>query len=450
MPRFGKNLPGLAMQSDTRRASRFADLLSEPLRNGVYKSKEFHGRGAKIVNMGELFGHPRLGAVDMKRVELSSSELSRSQLRAGDLLFARRSLVAEGAGKCCLVTAVKEPTTFESSIIRARPDAAVASSAYLFYFFASQQGRDLMRTILRQVAVSGITGGDLAELKIPLPAIEDQNAVARVLSLLDDRIELLHQTNSTLENMVRAIFKSWFVDFDPVREHIVEIDPVVSAFPRFAPMFPSEFEDSALGQIPAGWRVATFGELCLNPRSQAQPDQLPPDTPYIGLEHMPRGSLSLFEMSTSVDLESNKSWFDRDDILFGKLRPYFHKVGLAPCKGVCSTDILVLRPQVPNAHAFVTMHASSKAVIDYATRLSNGAKMPRTNWSDLSAFQLVLPPVELLRAFNEMTRPLFQRMRQNLAQSQTVANFRDTLLPRIISGALHIRRAEKLAEEAMA
>ena len=68
MPRFGKNLPGLAMQSDTRRVSRFADLLSEPLRNGVYKSKEFHGRGAKIVNMGELFGHPRLGAVDMKRV----------------------------------------------------------------------------------------------------------------------------------------------------------------------------------------------------------------------------------------------------------------------------------------------------------------------------------------------------------------------------------------------
>lgn len=100
----------------------FAQLLAQPVRNGVYKPKAFHGRGAKIVNMGELFAHPRLRVVPMKRVELSGSESERFTLSKGDLLFARRSLVAEGAGKCSIVLDIDEPTTFESSIIRARPD----------------------------------------------------------------------------------------------------------------------------------------------------------------------------------------------------------------------------------------------------------------------------------------------------------------------------------------
>src|SRR6476659_6452602 len=113
----------------------FERLLAEPVRNGIYKPKAFHGRGAKIVNMGELFAHPRLGAIPMKRVELSASETERFVLSKGDLLFARRSLVAEGAGKCSVVLDVDETTTFESSIIRARPDATKVEPLYLYYFF---------------------------------------------------------------------------------------------------------------------------------------------------------------------------------------------------------------------------------------------------------------------------------------------------------------------------
>ncbi len=98
--------------------ARFETFLREPVRNGIYKKKEFHGRGAKMVNMGELFAHPRLRAVPMKRVELSESEAARFLLAPGDLLFARRSLVAEGAGKCSFVLEVDEPTSFESGPIQ--------------------------------------------------------------------------------------------------------------------------------------------------------------------------------------------------------------------------------------------------------------------------------------------------------------------------------------------
>ena len=165
-------------------------LLAEPVRNGIYKKKEFHGRGTKIVNMGELFAHPRLTAVPMKRVELSESEADRFLIRAGDLLFARRSLVAEGAGKCCVVLDVDEPTTFESSIIRVRLDNTKADYLYLYYFFNSALGLYHLDTIRRQVAVAGITGSDLAKLEIPVPPPSEQRAIAHVLGTLDDKIEL--------------------------------------------------------------------------------------------------------------------------------------------------------------------------------------------------------------------------------------------------------------------
>ena len=154
---------GAGERSEGRRSGewltdRFERLLAEPVRNGIYKRKEFHGRGAKIVNMGELFAHSRLHAVPMKRVELSESEADRFLIKAGDLLFARRSLVAEGAGKCCVVLDVDDPTTFESSIIRVRPDSTKADYLYLYYFFNSALGLYHLDTIRRQVFRGDING----------------------------------------------------------------------------------------------------------------------------------------------------------------------------------------------------------------------------------------------------------------------------------------------------
>ena len=231
----------------------FAQLLAEPVRNGIYKKKEFHGRGTKIVNMGELFAHPRLPAVPMKRVELSESEADRFLIIAGDLLFARRSLVAEGAGKCCAVLDVDEPTTFESSIIRVRLDSTKADYLYLYYFFNSALGLYHLDTIRRQVAVSGITGSDLAKLEIPVPPPLEQRAIAHILGTLDDKIELNRRMNGTLEAMARALFKSWFVDFDPVRAKMAGRDPCLPQ--HLADLFPNRLVDSELGPIPEGWEV---------------------------------------------------------------------------------------------------------------------------------------------------------------------------------------------------
>ena len=242
---------------DGWRIRRFEELLDEPVRNGIYKSKEHHGHGVKIVNMGELFAHPRLRAVSMKRVGLSESEIERFSITRGDLLFARRSLVAEGAGKCSVVLDVDEPTAFESSIIRARPAAATSDPLYLYYFFSSPQGLHRLDTIRRQVAVAGITGKDLSGLEIPAPPLSEQRAIAHVLGTLDDKIELNRRMNVTLEAMVRALFRSWFVDFDPVRAKMEGRD---TGLPKeVADLFPDRLVDSELGEMPEGWEVS---EIC--------------------------------------------------------------------------------------------------------------------------------------------------------------------------------------------
>ena len=237
----------------------FSSVLSSPVRNGIYKKKEFHGSGVKIVNMGELFANPRLGAIPMRRVNLSKSEQRRFSVQAGDLIFARRSLVAEGAGRCCVILETDELTAFESSIIRARPDPTISDSLFLYYYFNSPQGLHSLDTIRRQVAVAGITGTDLSQLPVPLPALPEQRAIANILGTLDDKIELNRRMNQTLEAMASAIFQDWFVDFGPVRAKMEGQEPYLPT--ELWDLFPDELVDSEVGEIPEKWSLRNFGDL---------------------------------------------------------------------------------------------------------------------------------------------------------------------------------------------
>lgn len=281
---------------------------------------------------------------------------------------------------------------------------------------------------------------------VALPSLSVQQRIADVLAELDDRIDLLSQMNTTLESIARATFKSWFIDFEPVLAKSEGAVPT-GMDESTAAHFPTGFESSAIGSIPAGWRVGKLGDVCTNPRDQAKPGAIPPDTPYIGLEHMPKRSIALEDAGTAEGLESGKFWFEREDVLFGKLRPYFHKVGLAPCAGVCSTDILVLRPTEPKWLGFLAMHASSDELIAYATQLSNGARMPRTSWQDVAAFRVAIPPERIAEAFNYMVEPLFQRISANIEAAKLLMGVRDTLLPRLIGGKLRLPECQEELRE---
>jgi type I restriction enzyme, S subunit len=286
------------------------------------------------------------------------------------------------------------------------------------------------------------TRGDLEALAIPWPQDErERRAVAHILGTLDDKIELNRRMNETLEAMARSIFKSWFVDFDPVRAKMEGRSPGLQE--HIADLFPDSFEDSEMGEIPKEWEVGCFGDVAWNPRRSIQPQEIAPATPYIALEHMPKRCIAIASWQPAGGLESNKFEFKSGEILFGKLRPYFHKVVVAPLDGVCSTDIVVVAPKTDSWFGFVLGHSSSAAFVEYTNAGSTGTKMPRTSWNEMARYTVVISPETVAEVFNKMIRPAVDRIIVSIHESRTLAVLRDTLLPKLISGELRVKDAEK-------
>lgn len=323
------------------------------------------------------------------------------------------------------------------------PDEDKVSRNFLYWALKASDTH-ILRTGSAQAQ---IVIGSLENFRVSIPGDKNaQNAISDFLDRLDDRITLLRETNATLEAIAQALFKSWFVDFDPVRAKMEGRAPE-GMDEATAALFPDGFEESELGEVPRGWRCGTLGEVAQIARNQLQPEAMDGALHYVGLEHIPRKCLSLNDWGVAEGLESAKSCFSAGDILFGKLRPYFHKVVIAPMDGVCSTDILVWRATEPAFYGFAAMQLFSEALVAYADRLSNGAKMPRVNWKDLAAYELVIPTLEIAEAFTSTIQSLLNRMIANVFQAQTLATLRDILLPRLISGQLRLPELQALAGE---
>lgn len=179
----------------------FQEICSETPRNGIYKSKEYHGRGTPMLNMGEMFAYGFIYNPPMAKIELTAKEKQNFLVKENDLLFARRSLVIDGAGKCCLVKG-NEERTFESSIIRVRPDNKKVDSEYLYYFFNSKVGRRKIERIIRVVAVAGITGTDLMKLKLRIPvSIQDQKDIVSKIRSINSQIDSLEKKYNSEKNL---------------------------------------------------------------------------------------------------------------------------------------------------------------------------------------------------------------------------------------------------------
>jgi type I restriction enzyme S subunit len=159
---------------------------------------------------------------------------------------------------------------------------------------------------------------------------------------------------------------------------------------------------------------------------------------------MPRRNIALDNWGSSDGVTSNKFHFQRGELLFGKLRPYFHKVGAAATDGVCSTDILVLTPKEEHWFGIVLGYVSSDELVQYADAGSTGTKMPRTNWNDLARYEVVLPPEPIAKAFAYIARSIVNRISANIHHAHALAGLRDALLPRLLSGELRLKEAEKL------
>jgi len=424
-------------------------LLVEDGNHGEYRPRpdEFTERGVAFIRATDMSAGRIQFDTASKINDVAVARIRKGVGLAGDILLSHKGTV----GKLAMAPAdapafVCSPQTTFWRVL----DAGRIDPNYLFAYLRSPEFHAQLDSRKGETDMADyVSLTAQRELVVPLPGIVEQRAIGDTVGMLDERLGLLSEMSASLQRLVQAIFASWFIDFDLVRAKVSGFEPE-GIEPQIAAMFPNEFEDSALGPLPRGWAVSNIGHVCENVRAQARPSQLPNDTAYVGLEHMPRRSLAMFDVGTTAGLESNKFWYEPRDLLFGKLRPYFHKVGLAPDRGVCSTDILVMRPRTTGAHAFVAMHAFSDALIDYTTRLSNGAKMPRTSWQDIAAFQIALPPDNLIFQFNDLVGPMLERIRANVVLFRSLVELRDSILPRLISGKVRVVDPNEEVEEAIA
>lgn len=312
---------------------------------------------------------------------------------------------------------------------------------YIHWLLRTPDYRHYCRAHATGTTNLGLPREDFLAYRVP-PLTPKRECFVDVLNALDSKIEVTRRVNETLEAIARAFFKSWFLDFDPVRAKMAGRDAGLPD--RIETLFPSEMVQTEALDVPVGWRTGTLAEVAVARRHNVAPADCGDQTPYIGLEHMPRRSIALGSWGFAGSVKSAKSRFRKGDILFGKLRPYFHKVGIAPVEGVCSTDIVVIASKSPEWSAFVSATVSSDHFVTYTDQTSTGTKMPRTSWKTMSQYGVCIPPRELASVYQEAVQPILDKIVDSTHSNMALASLRDALLPKLISGELRVPDAERI------
>ena len=374
------------------------------------------------------------GRLDLQSANRVSEETyrewtARMEPQEGDLILAREAPVGEVG-----IVPAGERICLGQRTVLLSPNPELAVPRYLLYLLITPPIQHELRARSEGSTTPHLNVGDIRAFDIPdLPSLHEQEHIAHILGTLDDKIELNRRMNQTLEAIARAIFKSWFIDFDPVHAKAEGREPV-GMDPGTAALFPDGLQDSPLGKIPKGWKIGCVSDIAIRRQQTIKPEQIKAGTPYVALDDVPRRSIALDSWKEAEGIASAKSQFSPGDVLFGKLRPYFHKVVAAPTDGVCSTDIVVVRAKQEKWSAFLLMLCSSKEFVAYNSAVMTGTKMPRTNWRDMSKYEMALPPDDLLPAFQVVALPLVRQIVKSIHESRVLSVARDSLLPRLLSG----------------
>jgi len=365
-----------------------------------------------------------------------AQELERHRLVRGDILFARRGVQATGHigfvreaedGFLCGTGAIR---------LRIKSDDGYVNPNFLSHVLANPASVEWFKFHAIGATMPNLNEGIIRSFPLEIPPPAEQLAIAHILGTLDDKIELDRRMNETLEAMAKALFKSWFVDFDPVCAKAEGRDPGLPE--DVAELFPSHLVDSELGEIPAGWEVGRLGEVADRVLEKVQDQTDWQDEPLIDLGRMPQRSIALHDWGLGAELTTSVTRFKVKDTLFGAIRPYFHKVGTAPVDGVTNVSVFVVRARRETDGPFVLMLASTDDVVDYATRVAKGTKMPVVSWPDFASYPLCVPPSEVRMAFGQVATPIVDRILGSVIETQLLAALRDTLLPELVSGELRV------------
>ena len=341
-----------------------------------------------------------------------------------------------------------------NSMLRVKCNKRMLLPEYLYYWLSSSQGQHYLFSRVSQVGVPQLQTPltTLRQAVLPVPPVATQYEMVRVLQALDDKIDLNRQMNETLEAIARAIFQSWFVDFDPVRAKI-DGHPPLNLDSETAALFPNSFVDTDTGTVPEGWKLVNLPEAIeVNPSRRLAAGET---APYLDMQSMPTTSHRADEW---IDRPFGSGMrFRNGDTLVARITPCLENGKTAFVDflqegqiGWGSTEYIVLRPRPPLPVEYAYYLARTEEFRTFAIRNMSGTsgrqRVPSTSFD---RFPVVVPSDGVARAFGDHVRPLMSMIRHNSEQSRTLSALRDALLPQLLSGEIRVGQAETLLENAI-
>lgn len=288
---------------------------------------------------------------------------------------------------------------------------------------------------------------------VSIPNIHIQKRIAEILGTLDDRITLLRETNATLEAIAQALFKSWFVDFDPVHAKQAGRAPE-GMDAATAALFPDSFEESELGLVPKGWLVSTLSELAiLNPESWTARKH-PESIKYIDLSSVKNNYFDgILDFSFDEAPSRARRVLRKGDSIIGTVRPgnrSFAYIYQEEENLTGSTGFAVLRAKKNDYSEFIYIAATQDSSIDFLSHVADGGAYPAVRSEVVANIKIIVPSLDILSIFHNITYPIFNQLGLNKEKSDSLTDLRDTLLPRLISGQLRLTDAEALLDKVAA
>ena len=331
------------------------------------------------------------------------------------------------------------------NLVLLRADGSRVLPEFLRWMVRGPSWWEQVRTFLNAGAVfDSLKCADIPNFVLPVPPLEEQQAIAHILGTLDDKIELNRRMNETLESIARALFQSWFVDFDPVRAKSEGRDPGVGK--SVADLFPNSFDDSELGEIPAGWSVARLDEIAvlatntINPG--AEPDRV---WEHYSIPAYDNGRKPARERGSEI--KSNKYRVPPTSVLVSKLNPQIPRVWCPDVRdeaaAICSTEFMPFVPLEAEFRPWLYCLAASTgfqaAVADRATG-STGSRQ-RVSPAEIAKLPVILPPRDLIIRFGEVVSDMLSAIFRMCRETAVLAEIRNALLPKLVSGELRLPAA---------
>ncbi|MDH4183419.1 MAG: restriction endonuclease subunit S, partial [Nitrospinota bacterium] len=358
--------------------------------------------------------------------------------KAGDIIVTRRGRVGD-------VAVVPNGTEFAlgQNLVILRSDDSVVTQNFLRWAlcgpFYSQQVDKYMNV---GAVFYSLNCADIPKFEIPVPAKNEQERITHILGTLDDKIELNRRINETLEEMARAIFKSWFVDFDPVHAKAKGKKPA-GMDAATAALFPSSFQDSPLGPIPKGWRVGLLDDICIISTENLNPSQFVGEIfDHYSIPSFDDGKKPVRELGSEI--KSNKTVIHEKSILVSKLNPRIPRVWLPDIskeyRSICSTEFLNLLPKDGITGEYLYCHVSSDMFLRELATLVTGTSgsHQRVRPAAMLKMPYVHTTEQVIKAFTNKTRNIIELTQVKRRESCTLSITRDTLLPLLLSGTLNL------------